>query len=103
MSAAQIPNLNTLRRGGGRGRGRGGSDAGEATANHELSQADKDKIIQSTDLDAATARLSAVECGYLDDPFAKHVLPGGHTERRLPLMNRGINRKPPTPADYVDG
>jgi [phosphatase 2A protein]-leucine-carboxy methyltransferase len=91
MSAPQIPNLSTLRRGGGgRGRGRG---RGDAAASHNVRQVNKDKIIQGTDLDAATSRLSAVECGYLDDPFAKHILPGGHAERRLPLMNRGTFTK----------
>jgi [phosphatase 2A protein]-leucine-carboxy methyltransferase len=96
MSASQIPNLNTLRRGGGRGRGRGRGGPGDAAASNQISQVDKDKIIQGTDLDAATSRLSAVECGYLDDPFAKHILPGGHAERRLPLMNRGISLLPMT-------
>ena len=91
MSAPQIPNLNTLRRGGGRGRGRGrGSFPESLHLSQNVSKESKDKIIQSTDLDAATSRLSAVECGYLDDPFAKLMLPGGHTERRLPLMNRGL-------------
>ena len=58
-------------------------------ANAGVSQLDKDKIIQSTDLDASTSRLSAVEAGYLEDPYAKFMVPGGHAERRLPLMNRG--------------
>lgn len=89
MSAPQIPNLSTFRRGGGRGRGRGPGGPGGTAAIHHVPQVDKDKIIQGTDVDAATSRLSAVECGYLDDPFAKHILPGGHAERRLPLMNRG--------------
>ena len=89
MSAPQIPNLNTLRRGGGRGRGRGRSGPGDARAIQETLKVDKDKIVQSTDLDAATARLSAVEAGYLDDPYAKFMVPGGHADTRLPLMNRG--------------
>jgi hypothetical protein len=57
---------------------------------------DKDKIIKGTDLDAATSSLSAVECGYLDNQFAKHILPGGYAEKRLPLMNRGISLQPMT-------
>ena len=48
----------------------------------------KDEVIQKTDNDAATSRLSAVETGYLDDPFARLLTPGQHA-RRLPLMNRG--------------
>jgi hypothetical protein len=89
MSAPQIPKLNTLRRGAGRGRGRGRSSPADAVAGQNVPHIDKDKIIQRTDFDAATSRLSAVECGYLDDPFAKLILPGGYAERRLPLMNRG--------------
>jgi [phosphatase 2A protein]-leucine-carboxy methyltransferase len=89
MSAPQIPHLNTLRRGAGRGRGRGRSSPADAAAGQNVPHIDKDKIIQRTDFDAATSRLSAVECGYLDDPFAKPILPGGRAERRLPLMNRG--------------
>jgi [phosphatase 2A protein]-leucine-carboxy methyltransferase len=58
-------------------------------ASQNVPHIDKDKIIQKTDFDAATSRLSAVECGYLDDPFAKLILPGGYADRRLPLMNRG--------------
>jgi [phosphatase 2A protein]-leucine-carboxy methyltransferase len=89
MSAPQIPDLNTLRRGAGRGRGRGRGSPADAAAGQNVPHIDKDKIIQRTDFDAATSRLSAVECGYLDDPFARLILPGGHAERRLPLMNRG--------------
>jgi len=88
MSAPQIPNLSSLRRGGlrGRGRGRGGlsSDAGRGRQSTS-----KDEVIQRTDQDAATSRLSAVEAGYLDDPFAKLLAPGSGVSRRLPLMNRG--------------
>jgi [phosphatase 2A protein]-leucine-carboxy methyltransferase len=89
MSSPQIPNLNTLRRGAGRGRGRGRGYPADVAASQNVPHIDKDKIVQRTDFDAATSRLSAVECGYLDDPFAKLILPGGHAERRLPLMNRG--------------
>ena len=104
MSAPQIPDLNTLRRGGPgaaarmRGRGRGVSsevdshrtDSASFTQNVQT-QADKDAIVQRTDLDAASSRLSCVEAGYLDDPFATLMTPPGTEEapRRLPLMNRG--------------
>jgi [phosphatase 2A protein]-leucine-carboxy methyltransferase len=84
MSAPQIPNLNTLRRGGLRSRGRGGGVGQDGRP-----RKDYDEIIQNTDNDAATSRLSAVEAGYLTDPFAKLLSTQDETPRRLPLMNRG--------------
>ncbi len=90
MSAPQIPNLNTFRKGAGPRGGRGrGSAPGVAGSGREIDPARKDAIIRSTDHDAATSRLSAVEAGYLDDPFAKLLTQGGNVDRRLPLMNRG--------------
>ena len=87
MSASQIPNLNSLRRGGSRLRGRGRGQAPDGSGpSRGLS---KDEVIQRTDLDASTSRLSAVETGYLDDPFAVLLTTGGEATRRLPLMNRG--------------
>jgi hypothetical protein len=80
MSAPHIPNLNTLSRGGPRshGRGRGGLPvAGEDASQHSAFA--KDEVIQKTDTDAATSRLSAVEAVYLDDPFAKLLTPGQHS------------------------
>lgn len=50
----------------------------------------KDRIVQNTDNDAATSRLSAVESGYLDDPFARLLTHSENVDRRLPLMNRGV-------------
>ena len=92
MSAPQIPNLNTLRRGAGRGRGRGrGAIVGASEESHGNHPNAKDKIIQNTDNDAATSRLSAVEAGYLIDPFAKLFTQGDEVVRRLPLMNRGLS------------
>jgi len=91
MSAPQIPNLNTLRKGGGRrsGRGRGGPGDGAESRRDETDSIAKNRIVQSTDNDAATSRLSAVEAGYLDDPFTRLLSQSGNVERRLPLMNRG--------------
>lgn len=101
MSANQIPNLNTLRRGGGglRGRLRGLRDGGpgstglsddQSHTRHNTAAA-KDKIIQGTDNDASVSRLSAVELGYLDDVFARAltVAGGGPGSRRFPIINRG--------------
>ncbi|KIW19471.1 hypothetical protein PV08_00043 [Exophiala spinifera] len=48
-----------------------------------------DAIVQNTDHDAATSRLSAVDAGYLEDPFAHLIGPSEGVSRRLPLMNRG--------------
>ena len=87
MSASQIPNLNTLRRGGGGGgrgrlrhRGGGGGRAGELG---------KDRVVQGTDNDASVSRLSAVRLGYLADPFAEALTPPGSETRRMPIINRG--------------
>ncbi|KAE8445250.1 hypothetical protein EG329_013622 [Mollisiaceae sp. DMI_Dod_QoI] len=89
MSAQQIPNLLSLRgglrsRGRGRGRGRGGPGG---NPEHHV-QLQKDRDIQATDTDAAVSRLSAVDLGYLNDPFASHFVSGPGT-RRLPIINRG--------------
>lgn len=85
MSASQIPNLNTLRRGRGTGRFRG---RGDGVASNESSSA-KDKVVQQTDSDASVSRLSAVELGYLEDPFASALTVNGTGPRRYPLINRG--------------
>jgi [phosphatase 2A protein]-leucine-carboxy methyltransferase len=95
MSAPQIPNLNMLRRGGGGGgRGRlhshGVESLNERQRAYGTSFATKDKIIQGTDNDASISRLSAVELGYLVDPFARALAPGDALmTRRLPIINRG--------------
>jgi [phosphatase 2A protein]-leucine-carboxy methyltransferase len=91
MSAPAIPNLNTLRRGGlrGRGRGRGAASVGGAPlTSSKIIQ--HDAIVQNTDNDAATSRLSAVDAGYLEDPYARLMTSGDDVARRLPLMNRGV-------------
>ncbi|GAQ10558.1 hypothetical protein ALT_7879 [Aspergillus lentulus] len=88
-----IPNLNTLRRGGGRGRlrGRGGFGTGTPGEERHGSRgiAAQDRVVQGTDNDASVSRLSAVEIGYLDDPFARALTPPGSETRRLPIINRG--------------
>ena len=89
MAASHIPNLNTLRnaRGTGRGRGRPGLGSPFGIVSEEDKVA-KDKVVQQTDQDASVSRLSAVEAGYLDDPFAKYFV-SGEGQRRLPIINRG--------------
>lgn len=89
MSAPQIPNLlDSLRsgRGGHRGRGRGGrrnqSERGES---HGESQ---DRIVQQTDDDALNARVSAVDAGWLNDPFVKAFVTQD-VERRDTSIMRG--------------
>ena len=54
-------------------------------------RASKDRIIQGTDQDASVSRLSAVEVGYLTDPFAKAFVPSENDRwvRRFPIINRG--------------
>jgi hypothetical protein len=93
MSASQIPNLNTLRRGGGRGRLRGRGGLGTSTTGEERHGsrgiAAQDRVVQGTDNDASVSRLSAVEIGYLEDPFARALTPPGSETRRLPIINRG--------------
>ena len=89
MASTHIPNLTTLRnaRGTGRGRGRPGPGSSIPTGFEEDKFA-KDKVVQQTDQDASVSRLSAVEAGYLDDPFAKHFV-SGEGQKRFPIINRG--------------
>ena len=92
MAAPQIPNLNTFRggRGGLRGRGRGlGSSSQSSNLSPGEEKLAKDKTVQQTDQDASVSRLSAVEVGYLEDPFAKYFVSGGQGQRRFPIINRG--------------
>ncbi len=90
MAALHIPNLNSLRnaRGIGRGRGRPGPGGSNTTGSEEEDKSTKDKVVQQTDQDASVSRLSAVEVGYLDDPFAKYFV-SGEGQRRFPIINRG--------------
>ncbi|CAK7197589.1 carboxy methyl transferase for protein phosphatase 2A [Sporothrix eucalyptigena] len=47
--------------------------------------------VVSTDTDAAISRMSAVDIGLLEDPFAQYFAGdgGGPVPRRLPIINRG--------------
>ncbi|GJJ70085.1 [phosphatase 2A protein]-leucine-carboxy methyltransferase [Entomortierella parvispora] len=47
----------------------------------------RDEVIKGTDDDAIISKLSAVNLGYLDDPFVKHFVK--RPSRRPPLINRG--------------
>ncbi|ORY13251.1 S-adenosyl-L-methionine-dependent methyltransferase [Clohesyomyces aquaticus] len=89
MASSEIPNLRTLlghgRGGPSRGRGRG---SGHGGASHGGGEALNDQAVQKTDDDAASFRLSSVELGYLDDPYAKY-LAAQSRPRRPPLINRG--------------
>jgi len=93
---AGIPNLNTLKRGGPRLRGsrRGGRAIPENDDDGLLSpaqqEAAKDRVVQQTDGDASSSRLSAVALRYLDDAYAREFLqPGEQIPRRYPIINRG--------------
>ncbi|KJZ79876.1 hypothetical protein HIM_00590 [Hirsutella minnesotensis 3608] len=85
MAAPSIPNLLSLRGSGARGRarGHGGRSGGDAAGGPSA-----DAVVQNTDTDAAVSRLSAVQLGYLDDPFAEFFV-SGTPVRRLPIINRG--------------
>ncbi|KAF9902734.1 hypothetical protein EC991_004585 [Linnemannia zychae] len=49
-------------------------------------QVARDDVIKGTDDDAIISKLSAVNLGYLDDPFVKHFVK--RPSRRPPLINR---------------
>ncbi|KAH7328226.1 S-adenosyl-L-methionine-dependent methyltransferase [Stachybotrys elegans] len=87
MSAPSIPNLLSLRGSRG-GRGAGGRGRRRDGASSRPSH---DATIQATDTDAAVSRLSAVDVGYLDDPYARYFVStlDGPPARRFPIINRG--------------
>ncbi|CAK7264951.1 carboxy methyl transferase for protein phosphatase 2A [Sporothrix epigloea] len=106
MAAPSIPNLlgrlgngqQQAGRHGRRGLGRGGGQNSDPYMGHPQHRGggmprrlDHDGIVQSTDTDAAISRMSAVEIGLLDDPFAQYFAGdgGGPVPRRLPIINRG--------------
>ena len=90
---ASIPNLNTLRSGrrGIRRRGDGRHPTNDDDAISEASaETARDKIIQETDHDAGSSRMSAVSLGYLEDVFAESFFPHGQSiPKRYPIINRG--------------
>lgn len=89
MAAPSIPNLSTLRstRGSKFGRGRGRDVLEAGTIDTAEDRAWKDRVVQQTDQDASISRMSAVDVGYLDDPFAKYF--AEEPCRRFPIINRG--------------
>lgn len=93
--ASSIPNLSTLRgqRGGLRGlaaRRRGAPPTSDhvTTQEDEDPQVKRDQIIQQTDNDASSSRMSAVALGYMNDEFAKPFI-SEQIPRRYPIINRG--------------
>ncbi|CAK7225911.1 carboxy methyl transferase for protein phosphatase 2A [Sporothrix bragantina] len=111
MAAPSIPNLlgrlgngpPRAGRGGRRGLGRGNGLGGGLHAGNQAQlrgggmprRLDHNGIVQSTDTDAAISRMSAVDIGLLDDPFAQYFAGdgGGPVPRRLPIINRVLARK----------
>ncbi|EME80901.1 uncharacterized protein MYCFIDRAFT_46445 [Pseudocercospora fijiensis CIRAD86] len=94
---SSIPNLNALRSGrrGPRLRGRRGTP-GPTDAHNEPSfgpedvEKARDRIIQQTDGDASSSRMSAISMHYLDDHHAKTFFhQGGEVPKRYPIINRG--------------
>ena len=83
MAAPEIPNLRTLLGPRGRG-GRGGTPSSAPL----MRTKPEDVSIQETDNDARTSRLSAVDAGYLQDPFARAFVTG-EISKRVPILNRG--------------
>ena len=91
MAAPSIPSLTGLRgrsglRGRGRGRGRGpGQNDPESEEDKAMA---RDHIVQQTDGDASSSRMSAVALGYLDDEYSRAFIQG-QIPRRYPIINRG--------------
>ena len=45
--------------------------------------------IESTNLEAVHCKLSAVQAGYMTDLYISKLMRWQHSEKKLPLMNRG--------------
>lgn len=68
------------------------------------SHRDADAPVRLTDTDAALARLSAVQRGYLHDPYVKHVVPRAHLQpSRPPLINIGTFVRSAAIDSLIDG
>lgn len=93
INMATIPNLNTLRSGRGGPRRRGGGRGGlssDGELDERESEAARDRVVQQTDNDASSSRMSAIELGYLDDEFSQQLWPQGqNVPKRYPIINRG--------------
>jgi [phosphatase 2A protein]-leucine-carboxy methyltransferase len=104
MTTPQIPHLSNFRRRGGQGRARGraalSGDELKDQPSDEEKKTSQDRIVQSTDNDASVSRLSAVEAGYLTDPYAG-ALTTGEAARRYPIINRGICNSDPSFGAYL--
>jgi len=84
MAAPQIPNLLDNLKASKAARGR--KIAGQLDHDTKIN----DKIVQQTDDDAAGSRLSAVDAGYLHDPYARPFSNVQGSVRRMPIINRGL-------------
>jgi [phosphatase 2A protein]-leucine-carboxy methyltransferase len=49
----------------------------------------KKELIMGTNDDALLSRISCINCGYIDDNFAKYFAKRSSTVRRAPVINRG--------------
>ena len=60
------------------------------TLNERDAEAARDRIVQQTDHDASSSRMSAIARGYLEDPFQQEAFPPGfEIAKRYPIINRG--------------
>ena len=90
QAAPQIPNLLDSLRNRRTARGEGASGLlGAAARKASGNGPSSDAAIQQTDDDAAGSRLSAVDIGYLNDPFAHAFTLSKTSVRRMPIINRG--------------
>jgi len=84
MAAPQIPNLLDRLKASKAAR----SQKTAEQLNHVTQT--NDTIVQQTDDDAAGSRLSAVDAGYLHDPYARPFSNVQGSVRRMPIINRGL-------------